>query len=131
MLRKIPLIVFLFLAVAFSLSAKSKPDTTDHWTVFYNKQQLAKLEPSSHNKLIVIKPQRILPDDLLSLDYWCDAPCDDCKTSLYMDSEKRIQLAKTRGSMTKLSVNLVKLFNAWRDCGMKPVGVYYNDGHRE
>lgn len=125
------ILISLFGIISFSLSGNPRPDTPDHWTVLYNTRVLARLDSSSHDKLIVIKAQRILPTDVLSLDYWCDAPCDDCKTSMYMDSERKFLLAKAHGSNTRLTINIVKLFNAWRDSGLKPIGVYYKDGRRE
>lgn len=114
--------------ISFTASGKSILDTTDYWHIFYNQKVIAKYPVWPKNPPLIIAKANIRPSDSLTVKYWNDAPCSNCKTIIYfLDSkEKRILLAHGNGSWTPLKISVAALIKIAVVYGNK-LDLYFRD----
>ena len=76
--------------------------------VVYNNKAIAHYNEVDKNPPISIKAATIKPDDILTVDYFCDAPNSESKTGIYILDNKnhKIFLAKGTGTFSPLKIKL-------------------------
>jgi len=125
-------VICLLSILFFSANAKTRPDTIDFWHVLYNNKIIAKFNEVTATPFVVIRIQTITTKDVLTVEYGCDTPCEDCTQGLYLmeDTLRKIELIKVKGTAKPLKISVMKLFTIWKTMGCKPLGIYYFDDRR-
>jgi hypothetical protein len=60
-----------------------KADTIDYWHVYYNKTKIKEYNQYSKGE-ITLKIKNIKNKDTLTVRYFRDTPCSDCKTQVVL-----------------------------------------------
>jgi hypothetical protein len=124
--------VFLLLISSFSVSAKANIDTIDNWQVYYNKKLVGRYNETTKDPQIVIVTNNIKLNDVLTIEYRNDAPCEDCVTGLYTPDGlfKKISLVKGKGTFNSLRLTMSKLSDLRNHLKKQSFNIYYTDGIR-
>ncbi len=86
-------------------------DTLDYWHVYYNDSTIAQYNSNVSDTKIEIEKSRLKENDLLTIRYGDDTPCNNCKFYLFVQNEekKKFRIVETNELWGKLSINLFEL----------------------
>jgi hypothetical protein len=124
------LLIFIFLLIlSFSLSAKPRTDTTDNWTVYYNKNVIARCNEVDNPTTIKIDCKKIKAGDTLTIKYFCDAPNQKSKTGVYIfdNDRQRIILSSGKGTFSPLKIALKDILEKRKSTHRDGLDFYYFD----
>lgn len=117
-------VIFFLAIVALFESARS--DTIDYWHVFYNKKVIK--EYNEYNlKEISIKIDSIKITDTITIRYYRDTPCPDCKAYISIENESgaKIRTKESIGISNPLSFNVFELLQFYRKTNNSIFKIYY------
>jgi hypothetical protein len=119
------LIFILFCSTCVLLSVKA--DTIDFWHVYLNQKKIKNFNQNTKDKTIFLQINNCKNSDTLTITYFRDTPCYDCKTFLDIEDNKHlILLQKTGiGTINPFSISLKKLLNYFRENKMGSLEFYY------
>lgn len=106
----ITLILFMIQQITKAEILVQKPDTLDYWHVYYNKTKIREFNQLDRNQ-ITLKKRNIKPDDILTIKYFNDTPCDACKIFIVVkDNRHNIVFKKEgKGTFNPISISLKQL----------------------
>ncbi len=92
---KLILTFFAFTAICFM----AKADTIDFWHVYYNNAKIL-----SYN--ILLKTINIHKTDSITVKYFRDTPCEDCKTSIFVEDKNHNIVVQRCGKGTSNPITI-------------------------
>src|SRR5258707_3377904 len=120
------MIVIVLVMSSISISAKTKIDTIDNWQVYYNRKIIENYPHYPNSPSIIIKKDKIKPNDFLKVQYSNDTPCSDCKTGLYiLIKNKKEILVNGKGTRNSLKVSMKEILNKARQYHTNILDFYY------
>ena len=126
------LILMLFSFQSSSVLATAKFDTTDSWHVSYNNKMISRFDAESRQRIITIKTTTVKPDDILTVEYWIDAPNPEAKIGIYVIDglHNKIMLMEGKGSNIQLKIPVSKLLEVCKQVKKQQLELYYFDDRR-
>lgn len=99
-------IFYIVFIILLFLAERAKSDTIDYYHVYYNNVKIK--EYPNDTIPIIIKKSEIKDSDTLSIRYWNDTPCTNCKFYLVVIDNKKIyvKVTSTTGQGTPLSISM-------------------------
>ena len=88
------LLLLLISTIGFFYIAKA--DTIDYWHVYYNNTKIKEYNQYSKGE-IVLKVKNIKKTDSLTILFFRDTPCSDCKTEVNVENESHFVITKGKG----------------------------------
>lgn len=83
--------------------------------MYYNRKIIENYPYYPNNPSIIIKKDKIKPNDFLKVQYSNDTPCSDCKTGLYiLIKNKKEILVNGKGTWNSLKVSMKEILNKAR-----------------
>lgn len=124
-----PLIIFLFF-IGFAHSTQA--DTIDYWHVYYNKIKVIESALSPQKKPL-LRIRDLEKTDSLTIIYYKDAFCRDCKTQVTIEDGRQTIVAKSNGIGTAKPIVLAlsELLQHHLSSKEKMYTVFYHEEQRE
>jgi len=111
-IRPIPLLmIFSFLSFPYFGQAQLANDTISHWHLSIGDELVRDYNEYSENKTLHLRLEDFKLSDSLSLLYFEDTPCSECKSEFWIEfmDGKEGHLMKIRGQNSELKEELSKL----------------------
>jgi hypothetical protein len=102
-------------------------DTLNYWHIYYNDSVIAKFNAASQDLKIEIDRSKIREGDSLTIRYFDDTPCNNCKSVLFVRDEKKrkMRVTETNELLGKLSLELKDLIEFGDKQESKRYDFYY------
>lgn len=81
-MKKLNILIAFFLISSFCKAS----DTISVWHVFYNKIKMKEYNGFTNKSPLIIKANNYKIGDSITIKYYSDSPCRDCKTAIMLKS---------------------------------------------
>ncbi len=118
-------VVALFLVVGFI--KQTKADTIDFWHVYYNNVEIKDYTDYGSISILTLKLDSIKLTDRITVKFFNDRPCFDCKSFLAIEGlkKKKIILAKGRGTGNPVTFTIKRLLSYKKRFRKNSFGIFY------
>lgn len=92
-------------------------DTTDFWHVYCGTRNIGRFNDNAPNDTIVLKLDHVKTTDSITVKFFRDTPCFDCRTFLLADDtqQNRVATGSSRGTFEPLTIAVKDLVAGTRD----------------
>lgn len=124
--------IILFLFCLVSLTKISKADTIDFCHAYLNDVEIAAYNYYSFGEVLVIKINSLKKDDVITVKYFRDTPCSDCKSflHLYTNDSTEVLIKEGKGTFSPISFRASELTEFLRRTNKNTFTVYYNESNK-
>ena len=128
---------FLMLILISGFAMIGKCDTISFWHIYHNMKQVGDFSQATAflngskdtSNEIVINIEAVKNNDSITVEYFCDTPCGDCPTTIFITGHDGKVVLKERGFGTfkPISFKLNKLVEFMKKSGVNSFNVFYSE----
>ena len=121
--------ILIILISTFGLFSSAKADTIDYWHVYYNNIKIQEFNQYSKGA-IVLKIKDIKKTDSLTVKYFHDTPCSDCKTQVAIENGRHFVITKGQGlgTFNPIKISIYDLLQYHLKADKEFYEVFYHEG---
>ena len=125
--------IILSLFILMYLQCNCFSDTICYWHVSLNKNILKQFNEITESPLITIIRSDVNQFDSLTIRFYKDTPCNDCKGNLLINNDHKVIIEKASiiGTFSPLTINLFELINSRENKISKYFEFYYYEKSRK